>query len=84
MLENKIIQDNKALNIAIEMGDENTKTILQNEIHEINERLKMLKSERDVIKSEIIDIENDLQIANKESIQYFYEKENHTPRATIQ
>ena len=84
MLENKIIQDNKALNIAIEMGDENTKTILQNEIHEINERLKMLKSERDVIKSEIIDIENDLQIANKESIQYYYEQENHTPRATIQ
>lgn len=83
MLENKIIQDNKALNAAIEMGDENTKTILQNEIQETNERLKMLKSERDAIKSEIIDIENDLQIANKESIQYYYEQENHTPRATI-
>ena len=83
MLENKIIQDNKALNAAIEMGDENTKTILQNEIQGTNERLKMLKSERDAIKSEIIDIENDLQIANKESIQYYYEQENHTPRATI-
>lgn len=83
MLENKIIQDNKALTTAIEMGDESAKTILQNEIQETNEKLKMLKSERDVIKSEIIDIENDLQIANKESIQYYYEQENHTPRATI-
>lgn len=83
MLENEIILDNKALNLAIQMEDEKTKTILQNEIQEINERLKMLKSERDAIKSEIMDIENDLQIANKESIQYYYEQENHTPRATI-
>ncbi len=83
MLENKLLQDNKALNVATEMNDESTKTILQKEIQEINERLKMLKYERDTIKSEIIDIENDLQIANKESIQYYYEQENHTPRATI-
>lgn len=84
MLENKILQDNKALSVAVEMDDESTKIILQNEIQEVNERLKMLKSERDSIKSEIINIENDLQIANKESIQYYYDQENHTPRATIQ
>lgn len=82
-LENKILQDNKALNIAIEMNDESTKIILQNEIQEANERLKLLKTDRDKIKSEIINIEDDLQIANKESIQYYYDQENHTPRATI-
>ena len=82
-LENKILQDNKALNIAIEMNDESTKITLQNEIREANERLKLLKTDRDKIKSEIINIENDLQIANKESIQYYYDQENHTPRATI-
>jgi vacuolar-type H+-ATPase subunit D/Vma8 len=77
------LQDNKALNIAIEMNDESTKITLQNEIREANERLKLLKTDRDKIKSEIINIENDLQIANKESIQYYYDQENHTPRATI-
>jgi hypothetical protein len=77
------LQDNKALNIAIEMNDESTKIILQNEIQEANERLKLLKTDRDKIKSEIINIEDDLQIANKESIQYYYNQENHTPRATI-
>jgi vacuolar-type H+-ATPase subunit D/Vma8 len=77
------LQDNKALNIAIEMNDESTKIILQNEIQEANERLKLLKTDRDKIKSEIINIEDDLQIANKESIQYYYDQENHTPRATI-
>ena len=82
-LEDKIMQDNKALTIATEMNDETTKTILQKEIQEINGRLKLLKADRDKIKSEIINIENDLQIANKESIQYYYEQENHTPRATI-
>jgi vacuolar-type H+-ATPase subunit D/Vma8 len=77
------LQDNKALNIAIEMNDESAKIILQNEIQEANERLKLLKTDRDKIKSEIINIEDDLQIANKESIQYYYDQENHTPRATI-
>ena len=83
-LENQIIDDNRALNAAIEIGDEETKTILQKEIQYINQQLKVLKDQRDAIKYEIRNIENEIQISSEESLDFYYEQENHTPRATIQ
>lgn len=83
-LERKILDDNRALNVAIEVGDEDTKTILQKEIQDINQQLKVLKDQRDMIKSEIRNIENEIQITSEESLDYYYEQENHTLRATIQ
>ena len=43
MLENKILQDNKALSVAVEMDDESTKTILQNEIQNAKIRKRFNK-----------------------------------------
>jgi RNA binding exosome subunit len=56
---------------------------MKNEIQELNQRLTILKRERDNLKSNVSYIENEINSANKESINLYYEFDKQTPRATI-
>lgn len=83
-LEQELIENNAALQIAIDTNDTKTIQITQNTIQEINKKLTDLKSQRDSIKSKMLNIEDEIQSANKESINLYYEFDKQTPRSPIQ
>jgi predicted nucleic acid-binding Zn-ribbon protein len=56
---------------------------MKNEIQELNHRLIILKKERDNLKNNVSDIENEINSSNKESLNLYYEFDKKTPRATI-
>jgi predicted nucleic acid-binding Zn-ribbon protein len=82
-LERELLENNAALQIATDTNDTKTIDKMKNEIQELNQRLTILKRERDNLKSNVSYIENEINSANKESINLYYEFDKQTPRATI-
>ena len=82
-LEKELFDDNAALQIATDTNDTKTINKMKNEIQELNQRLTILKRERDNLKSNVSYIENEINSANKESVNLYYEFDKQTPRATI-
>lgn len=82
-LEKELFDDNAALQIATDTNDTKTIDKMKNEIQELNQRLTILKRERDNLKSNVSYIENEINSANKESLNLYYEFNKQTPRATI-
>ena len=80
-LENELFENDAALRIAIDIWDTETESIERKEIQDINKKLTSLKAERDMLKSDITSIENEIQSSNKESINLYYEFDKWTPRA---
>ena len=56
---------------------------MKNKIQELNQKLIILKRERDNLKSNVSNIENEINLSNKESLDLYYEFDKKTPRATI-
>ena len=84
LLEQELIENNAALKIATDTNDIKTLEATKNNIQDINQKLTALKLQRDSYKSRISSIENEIQSANKESIDLYYEFDKQTPRAPIQ
>ncbi len=82
-LEKELLNDNVALQIATDTNDTKTIDKMKNEIQELNNRLIILKKERDNLKNNVSDIENEINSSNKESLNLYYEFDKKTPRATI-
>ena len=82
-LEWELIENNIALQIATDTNDNQTINKIQNEIQELNQKLTILKKERDNLKYNITNLENEINLSNKESIDLYYEFDKKTPRATI-
>ena len=82
-LEWELIENNIALQIATDTNDNQTINKIQNEIQELNQKLTILKKERDNLKYNITNLENEINLSNKESKDLYYEFDKKTPRATI-
>ena len=82
-LERELMEDNAALQIATDTNDTKTINKMQNKIQEINQKLTILKRERDSLKNNVTNLEDEINSANKESIDLYYEFDRKTPRATI-
>ena len=82
-LERELLENNAALQIATDTNDTKTIDKTQSKIQEINQKLTILKRERDNLKNNTINLENEINSANKESINLYYEFDKQTPRATI-
>lgn len=82
-LENEIIEKSTALWIAIDMNDRQWIKDLEKEIWEINEKLTPLQSESNNLESQLYDLDEKIQVANAESIKYYYEMEKKSPSSTI-
>ena len=82
-LENEIIEKSTALWIAIDMDDKQWIKDLEKEIWEINEKLTTLQSESNSLESQLYDLDEKIQVANAESIKFFYEMEKKSPTSLI-
>ena len=82
-LEKQLLEDNAALQIATDTNDIKTINRMQNEIQELNQRLTVLKMERDNLKNNVSNLENEINSVNQESINFYYEMDKQTPRTTI-
>ena len=82
-LEKKLLENNAALQIATDTNDTETINKKKKEIQELNQRLTVLKKERDNLKNSVSNIESEINLKNKESINLYYEFDKQTPRATI-
>ncbi|MBR7037037.1 hypothetical protein IKI14_04145 [bacterium] len=49
----------------------------------INKKLSLLDSQRDYLKSEITRLDSEILLENQENINYLYEVDKYSPRATI-
>ncbi len=82
-LEKELFENNAALQIATDTNDVKTINKTQNKIQELNQKLTILKRERDTLKNNVTNLEDEINSANKESIDLYYEFDKQTPRATI-
>lgn len=83
-LEKEYKDDSAALSIAIDTQDEKTIEIMQEETKNLNEKLTLLKKQREILKSEVNRLESEILIENQENIEYYYELDKKMPRAPIQ
>ena len=83
-LEQKLRNNSAALSIAIDTQDEKTIENLQEETQNINEKLTLLKNQRENLKSEVTRLDNKILLDNQENIDYLYEMDKYSPRAPIQ
>ena len=82
-LERELLEYNSALQIATDLEDIKTKTDIENRIQDANKKLIWLKNERDRLKNNTTNLENEINSVNKESLNLYYEFDKQTPRATI-
>ena len=82
-LENEIIEKSTAIWIAIDMDDKQWIKDLEKEIWEINEKLTTLQSESNSLESQLYDLDEKIQVANAESIKFYYEMEKKSPTSLI-
>lgn len=82
-LENEIIEKSTALWIAIDMDNKQWIKDLEKEIWEINEKLTTLQSESNSLESQLYDLDEKIQVANAESIKFYYEMEKKSPTSLI-
>ena len=84
VLEKELRDNVAALSIAIDTQDEKTIENLQEETQNINEKLTLLKNQRENLKSEVTRLDNNILLENQENIDYLYELDRYSPRAPIQ
>ena len=82
-MEKDLLDNNTALKIATDTNDKQTIKKTEKEIQNINQKLTALKTEKDILKSKISALENEIQSANNESINLYYKFDKQAPRATI-
>ena len=70
--------------IAVDIQDKKTAENMQEKIQEVDERLSLLKNQRDNLKSNMMRLDNEILMENRENIEYLYELDKKSPRATIQ
>lgn len=83
-LEKELRNNSAALSIAIDTQDERTIENIQEETQNINEKLTLLKNQRENLKSEVTRLDNNILLENQENIDYLYEADKYSPRAPIQ
>ena len=83
-LEKEFKDDSAALSIAIDTQDQKTIEIMQEETDNVNEKLTLLKKQREILKSEFTRLESEILLENQENIDYLYELDKKSPRAPIQ
>jgi SMC interacting uncharacterized protein involved in chromosome segregation len=67
----------------VDVQDEKNIEKMQEKIHEVDERLSLLKRQRDSLKSDIMRLDSEILMENQENIEYLYELDKKTPRAPI-
>lgn len=82
-LENELRNKGAALSIAIDSQDEKTTENIKEETQNINEKLSLLKNQRENLKSEVTRLDNNILLENQENIDYLYEMDKYSPRAPI-
>lgn len=82
-LENELRDNGAALSIAIDTQDEKNIEFLKENTENINKKLSLLDSQRDYLKSEITRLDSEILLENQENINYLYEVDKYSPRATI-
>lgn len=82
-LEKELKDKGAALSIAIDTQDENTIENIQEETQNINEKLTLLKNQREILKSEVTRLDSNILLENQENINYLYEMDKYSPRAPI-
>jgi hypothetical protein len=75
---------NVEFSIAVDTQDKNTAENMQEKIQEVDERLNLLKNQRDRLKSNMMRLDNEILMENQENIEYLYELDKKSPRAPIQ
>lgn len=82
-LENELRNKGATLSIAIDSQDEKTIENIKEETQNINEKLTLLKNQREILKSEVTRLDNNILLENQENIDYLYEMDKYSPRAPI-
>ena len=82
-LEKELINSNALLSIAIDTENEKNKKNIQEKMKNISEELNLLKNQREKLKSEVTRLDNKILLDNQENIEYLYEMDKYSPRATI-
>ena len=84
ILEKNLAENSAAFSIAVDINDEETIENMQEKIQDTNERLNLLKRQRENLKSSILRLESEILLENQENIEYYYELDKKIPRAPIQ
>lgn len=84
ILENELKENNTAFSIAVDTNDNKTIENLQQKIQDISGRLNLLKWQRDSLKSNMMKLDSEILMENQENIEYLYELDKKSPRASIQ
>ena len=84
ILEKELMDYNVEFSIAVDIQDKKTAENMQEKIQEVDERLSLLKNQRDSLKSNMMKLDNEILMENQENIEYLYELDKKSPRATIQ
>ena len=82
-LENELRNDGAALSIAIDTQNEKNIENLKEKTENINKKLSLLKNQREILKSEVTRLDGEILLENQENINYLYEVDKYSPRATI-
>jgi uncharacterized protein YeeX (DUF496 family) len=75
---------NTEFSIAVDTQNEKDIENIQEKIHDVDERLNLLKNRKIYLKSEVNRLESEILIENQENIEYYYELDKKMPRAPIQ
>jgi hypothetical protein len=82
-LEKELKENNTAFSIAVDIDDNKTIENLQQKIYDINGRLNLLKNQRNTLKSNMMRLDSEILMENQENIEYLYELDKKSPRASI-
>ena len=84
VLEDKLRDYNVEFSIAVDMWDEKTTEIMSEKIEDVENELNLLKDRKIYLKSEVNRLENEIMLENLDNIEYLYELDKKSPRASIQ